>query len=61
MTTVTTCPTCGTEPMENARFCHGCGLPIAEPNSHAQYKQVTVTRAPRSTGWRLSRPTEAMR
>ena len=38
--TVSTCATCGAEPLENARFCHGCGTPLAE--SHAEYKQVTV-------------------
>jgi class 3 adenylate cyclase len=42
MTTVAACRTCGTEPLENARFCHGCGSPVAEPAAHAEYKQVTV-------------------
>src|SRR6516165_451187 len=42
MTTVAACPTCGTEPLENARFCHGCGSPLVEPETHAEYKQVTV-------------------
>src|SRR5208283_997586 len=42
MTAVTACRTCGTEPLENARFCHGCGSPIAEPDMHAEYKQVAV-------------------
>ena len=27
---------------ENARFCHGCGSPVAESDPHAEYKQVTV-------------------
>ncbi len=42
MTAATSCRTCGTEPLENARFCHRCGSPIAEPETHAEYKQVTV-------------------
>ena len=27
---------------QNARFCHGCGSPVAEPDTRAEYKQVTV-------------------
>ena len=42
MAAVTACRTCGTEPLPNARFCHGCGSPLAEPEPHAEYKQVTV-------------------
>ena len=42
MTAATACRTCGTEPLENARFCHGCGSPVAEPDAPAEYKQVTV-------------------
>ncbi len=42
MTAVTACRTCGTEPLENARFCHGCGAPLADAETHAEYKQVTV-------------------
>ena len=42
MTAATACRTCGTEPLENAQFCHGCGSPVAEPGTHAEYKQVTV-------------------
>ena len=42
MTAATSCRTCGTEPLEGARFCHGCGAPVAEPDTHAEYKQVTV-------------------
>ena len=42
MTAATSCQTCGTEPLENARFCHGCGSPVAELELHAEYKQVTV-------------------
>src|ERR1700731_1983505 len=42
MTTVAACRTCGTEPLENARFCHGCGSPVNDGDAHAEYKQVTV-------------------
>ena len=42
MTTVAACRTCGTEALENARFCHGCGSPVKEADSRAEYKQVTV-------------------
>jgi class 3 adenylate cyclase len=42
MTAATSCRTCGAEPLENARFCHACGSPVAESNTHAEYKQVTV-------------------
>jgi class 3 adenylate cyclase len=42
MTAATACRTCGTEPLENARFCHGCGSPVVESELHAEYKQVTV-------------------
>jgi adenylate cyclase len=41
MTTVAACRTCGTEPLEHARFCHGCGSPV-EDGIRAEYKQVTV-------------------
>ena len=42
MTAVRACPACGTVSEENARFCHGCGAPVAEAATHAEYKQVTV-------------------
>ena len=42
MTAVAACRTCGTEPLANARFCHGCGSPVAESEARAEYKQVTV-------------------
>jgi class 3 adenylate cyclase len=42
MTTVAACRTCGTEPLENARFCHGCGSPVQDGDARAEYKQVTV-------------------
>ena len=42
MTAIAACRTCGTEPLENARFCHGCGSPFQDGDPHAEYKQVTV-------------------
>ena len=42
MKAATSCRTCGTEPLENARFCHRCGSRVAEAELHAEYKQVTV-------------------
>ena len=42
MTAATACRTCGTEPREGARFCDGCGAPVTEQDTHAEYKQVTV-------------------
>src|SRR5271154_7242333 len=42
MTAIAACRTCGTEPLENARFCHGCGSPVDEADTRAEYKQVTV-------------------
>ena len=40
--TAAACRTRGTEPLENARFCHVCGSPLDESATHAEYKQVTV-------------------
>jgi class 3 adenylate cyclase len=42
MTAATGCRTCGTEPREGARFCDGCGAPVTEQDTRAEYKQVTV-------------------
>jgi class 3 adenylate cyclase len=42
MATVATCRKCGTEPLEHARFCHGCGSPVEGAVIQAEYKQVTV-------------------
>ncbi len=42
MTAIAACPTCGTEPLEHARFCHGCGSPVNDADTRAEYKQVTV-------------------
>ncbi len=42
MTAIAACRTCGMEPLENARFCHGCGSPVDHVDTRAEYKQVTV-------------------
>ena len=42
VTAIAACRTCGSEPLENARFCHRCGSPVQEADSRAEYKQVTV-------------------
>jgi adenylate cyclase len=42
MTAGAACRTCGTEPLENARFCHSCGSPVNDTATRAEYKQVTV-------------------
>jgi len=42
VTAIAACRTCGTEPLENARFCHGCGSPVQDGDTRAEYKQVTV-------------------
>jgi class 3 adenylate cyclase len=41
-TAIAACRTCGTEPLEHARFCHGCGSPVEDVGTRAEYKQVTV-------------------
>ena len=40
--TATACSVCGTEALEHARFCHGCGSPVGPSDTAAEYKQVTV-------------------
>ena len=42
MTAIAACRTCGTEPVVNALFCHGCGSPLQDGDTRAEYKQVTV-------------------
>src|SRR6476469_11110074 len=42
MTASTACRACGTGPLVNARFGHGCGSPGVESETRAEYKQVTV-------------------
>src|SRR6201986_4530666 len=42
MTAVTVCRSCGTELLDNARFCHGCGSAVAATDTHAEFKQVSV-------------------
>ena len=40
--TATACSVCGTEALDGARFCHGCGSPVGPSEAAAEYKQVTV-------------------
>jgi class 3 adenylate cyclase len=42
MTTGTVCGSCGAELRAGDKFCHGCGSSVAEAETHAEYKQVTV-------------------
>jgi len=42
MTAIAACRTCGTAPLEYARFCHGCGALVQDGDTRAEYKQVTV-------------------
>ena len=42
VTAIAPCRTCGTEPLEHARFCHGCGSSVEDAGIRAEYKQVTV-------------------
>ena len=38
----TVCRTCETQLRDGARFCDGCGAPLAAPQEQAEFKQVTV-------------------
>jgi adenylate cyclase len=42
MTAATACRTWRAEPREGARFCDGCGAPVTEHDTRAEYNQVTV-------------------
>src|SRR5246127_5302467 len=42
MTAATACRTCGTEPRAGAQFCDGCGAPVTQQDTRAEYKQVTI-------------------
>jgi zinc-ribbon domain len=42
MTAITACRTCGTELLDNVRFCHGCGSAVAAPGIRAEHQQVSV-------------------
>jgi len=61
MTAIAVCRTCGTEPLENARFCHGCGSPVQDGDTHAEYKQVTVLVAVHSMDIAAAVGTERLR
>ena len=41
-TALSVCPRCGTGLRENAKFCDECGSPLTGPETHAEFKQVTV-------------------
>jgi hypothetical protein len=40
MTAIAACRICGTEPLESARFCPGCGSPVQDGDTRAEYQQV---------------------
>jgi hypothetical protein len=42
MTAMTACRTCGTELLDDVRFCHGCGSAVAATGILAEHQQVTV-------------------
>ncbi len=42
MTTALACVACGAELRPTAKFCDGCGSPVVEAETPAEYKQVTV-------------------
>lgn len=42
MTAATSCRSCGTDLLAEARFCHGCGCPVTPRDTSAEFKQVTV-------------------
>jgi class 3 adenylate cyclase len=42
MTAGASCRTCGSVPLLGARFCDGCGAPVTQEGTRAEYKQVTV-------------------
>jgi RNA polymerase sigma-70 factor (TIGR02947 family) len=42
VTAIAACRTCGAQPLEHARFCHGCGSSVEDAGIRAEYKQVTV-------------------
>ena len=44
MTAATTCGTCGTEPLENPRFCHSCGPRVVESPSKRGTSNFAVRR-----------------
>src|SRR6476659_3641170 len=42
MTAGVACGSCGTGLRAGDKFCHECGAPVVEAETHAEYKQVTV-------------------
>ena len=60
MTAVTACRTCGTEPVENARFCHGCGSPVAQGDTRLGRQREIRACAARHTRAERQRGTEML-
>lgn len=58
MTAMAACRTCGTEPLENARLCHGCGSPVEDGDTRAvavvQRYGGTWTSSPGMASWPCS-------
>jgi len=48
MTAVAACLICGTEPLENARFCRGCGSPVGDADTRAGFGRWQLTRIQRT-------------
>ena len=42
VTAIAACRTCGTEPLENARFCHSCGSPVQDGDTRAAIERLAV-------------------
>jgi hypothetical protein len=42
MTAITECRTCGTELLDDVRFCHGCGSAVAATGIPAEHQQAPV-------------------
>jgi class 3 adenylate cyclase len=42
MTAAPACRTCGSVLRTGGRFCHGCGAPVTQEGTRAEYKQVTI-------------------
>jgi hypothetical protein len=42
MTAIAACRTCGTESLENAQFCHGCGSPVKDGDTRDRVDTPSV-------------------
>ena len=49
MTAIAACRTCGTEPLENARFCHSCGSTVNDGDTRAEYQSLGISWSERET------------